>query len=194
MKPFIDTFADTTASDSGKTIPALSAWRQGYIVTVFIIGNMLGAFSSNLLADRYGRRSSLSIASLVFLIGGVLQCTAFSINQLFVGRFVAGVAIGTLCSIVPLFNSELAPPNIRGRLISFNQISMTGGIMVAFWVNYALMAYEYGWRYALAGTCLLALFFSLVFSFFLFGVTGLNADRSMYSGIHSPCRLLLDAS
>ena len=77
---------------------------------------------------------------------------------------------------MPLFNSELAPVEIRGRLITFNQIAMTGGIMVparattrdptpepptqtwafqvAFWVNYALQHYEYGWRYALAGQCI----------------------------------------
>jgi len=46
---------------------------------------------------------------------------------------------------------------VRGRLITFNQISMTGGIMVAFWVNYALQEYQYGWRYALAGQCVPAL-------------------------------------
>ena len=58
---------------------------------------------------------------------------------------------------VPLFNSELAPAEIRGRLISFNQIAMTGGILVAFWINFALQDYENGWRYALAGQCVPAL-------------------------------------
>ena len=77
------------APQAGKVVPALSDWRQGFIVTVFIGGNFLGALSSNFFADRYGRRSCLSIAALIFLVGGVLQCTAFEINQLFAGRCVA---------------------------------------------------------------------------------------------------------
>jgi len=76
---------------------------------------------------------------------------------LYAGRVVAGLAIGVLCATVPLFNSELAPAEIRGRLISFNQIAMTGGILVAFWINFALQDYENGWRYALAGQCVPAL-------------------------------------
>ena len=82
-----------------------------------------------------------------------MQTFATVLNIFLAGRFFAGLAVGLLCMVVPLLNSELAPRAWRGTLISFNQIAMTSGILVAFWVNYALQNFHNGWRYALGGQC-----------------------------------------
>ena len=160
------------ALDSFKSAFHIDDWNnhlleQGLIVSTFVIGNLIGAglFASR-LADTCGRKRTLVGASFVFVCASTLQIFACNLLMLYVGRTICGLAIGVLTMIVPLFISELAPKNIRGRLISFNQISMTGGILVAFWTAYALKDMSNGWRWAFAGQIFPALII-LIFSPFL---------------------------
>lgn len=71
---------------------------------------------------------------------------------------MSGLAVGVSSTLVPLYNSELAPKEIRGRLITFNQIAMTFGIAVSFWVDYSLTSTHHGWRYAIGGQIIPAVF------------------------------------
>lgn len=73
---------------------------------------------------------------MVFLVGSIIQAAAVNIPMIFIGRFIAGVAIGQLSMVVPLYLSELAPPNLRGSLVALQQLGITVGIMVAFWLDY----------------------------------------------------------
>lgn len=72
------------------------------------------------------------------VISGVLviQAAAVNIPIIFIGRFIAGLAIGQLSMVVPLYFGELAPPNIKGSLIALQQLGITVGIIVAFWLDY----------------------------------------------------------
>lgn len=97
---------------------------------------MFGAFVNGPVADRFSRRWSLLIANIVFLTGSIIQCSAQNVPMIFVGRFIAGISIGMLSMVVPLYLSELAPPNIRGGLVALQQLGITVGIMVAFWLDY----------------------------------------------------------
>lgn len=83
------------------------------MVAVLTLGAMFGALANGPISDRYSRRWSLLMANIVFLIGSVIQAAAVNIAMIFVGRFFAGLAIGMLSMVVPLYLSELAPPNIR---------------------------------------------------------------------------------
>ncbi len=71
----------------------------------------------------------------MFNVGAAVQTAATSYDMMIAGRFVAGLGVGTLSMAVPLYLSELAPKEIRGRLISLQQLMITIGIMVAFWVG-----------------------------------------------------------
>eukprot|EP00051_Salpingoeca_urceolata_P002467 m.50522 g.50522 ORF g.50522 m.50522 type:complete len:484 (-) comp12157_c0_seq1:211-1662(-) len=133
-------------------------WQKGFIVTSFIVGCAVGAFSSGMLGDRLGRRWSIATSCIVFCCGGIVQSLAKTFPEIYAGRFVAGAAVGVTSALVPLYNSEIAPPAIRGRLITFNQIAMTGGIMIAFWIGYALQNKKDGWRIAIALQCVPAVF------------------------------------
>jgi SP family galactose:H+ symporter-like MFS transporter len=126
---------------------------QGMIVTAFVIGCCVGGSSSSFLAEKWGRRTALAVSSLVFVVGGLLQVCCTTLPQLYAARVVSGVAVGISSAITPFFNSELAPADRRGMLVTLNQIFMTGGIMVAFWVNYALQDLAAGWRIAIALQC-----------------------------------------
>ena len=151
------------AFDSFKNEFGIKDWHhhlleQGFIISSFVVGNMIGAgVFASWFADTFGRKRTLVGSCLWFVASSSLQIFATSLPTLYAGRFLCGLAIGVLTMVVPLFNSELAPKEIRGRLISFNQIAMTGGIAIAFWTGYALQNIDNGWRYALAGQTIPAL-------------------------------------
>ncbi|QDS67451.1 hypothetical protein FKW77_000590 [Venturia effusa] len=109
---------------------------QGWMVSVLTLGCVFGAFANGPIADRYSRRWSILLANVIFLTGSIIQCAAVNVPMIFVGRFVAGVSIGQLSMVVPLYISELAPPNLRGGLVALQQLGITVGIMVAFWLDY----------------------------------------------------------
>jgi MFS family permease len=110
------------------------------MVAILTLGAMFGAFVNGPIADRISRRWDLLLANGVFLVGSIIQCSAVNIPMIFIGRFIAGLAIGQLSMVVPLYLGELAPPNIRGSLVALQQLGITVGIMIAFWyVRFILM-------------------------------------------------------
>lgn len=125
------------------------------------LGAMVGAFVNGPISDALSRRWSILFANIVFLTGSAIQCAAQDIAMLFVGRLVFGCAVGMLAMVVPLYLSELAPPNIRGALVALQQLSITVGIMVSFWINYGTQFIggtgvgqsEAAWRTPLALQC-----------------------------------------
>jgi MFS family permease len=74
--------------------------------------------------DHLGRRRSILAGCLVFFIGGALQTSAKAIGWMFAGRFLAGLGIGMLAMLAPLYQSEIAHPSVRGRLTSMQQLFM----------------------------------------------------------------------
>jgi sugar porter (SP) family MFS transporter len=111
--------------------------KEGSIVSSFLAGCFFGAIASGYLSDKVGRKYSVLIGSAVFVVGGILQATSTTFAQLYVGRIVAGIAVGELSMIVPLYQSEISPKEIRGRLVSLQQWSITIGIAISFWIDYA---------------------------------------------------------
>ncbi|CAG8495717.1 10057_t:CDS:10, partial [Scutellospora calospora] len=111
--------------------------KEGSIVSSFLAGCFVGALASGYSADRLGRRFSILGGSLVFIVGSILQATSTTFAQLYVGRIVSGLSIGVLSMMVPLYQSEISPKEIRGRLVSLQQFTITIGIAVSFWIDYA---------------------------------------------------------
>ena len=88
-------------------------WKTAAVVSTFVVGNLLGAMGSTFLANWIGRRFTLAVGSLIFLVGGVAQTFAFNFYVLLAGRVVAGYGIGLLTMVVPLLISEYAPRKWR---------------------------------------------------------------------------------
>lgn len=153
-----------TNCSQGKQFPTLAhdATLQGWMVAVLTLGAMFGALINGPLADRLSRRWDLLLANIIFLIGSIIQCSAVNVAMIFIGRFIAGLAIGQLSMVVPLYLSELAPPNIRGSLVALQQLGITVGIMIAFWLDYGTQHIggtgdsqsPIAWRLPLALQCL----------------------------------------
>ena len=86
---------------------ANDATLQGWMVAVLTLRAIFEALINGPLADRLSRRWGLFLAKIVFLIGSIVQCSAVNIAMIFVGRFIAGLAIGQLSMVVPLYLSSL---------------------------------------------------------------------------------------
>lgn len=100
---------------------------QGGITASMSGGSLVGALIAGTLADRFGRRGALKIASIVFVIGAVLQASAQNVAHLIVGRVVSGLSIGVTSSQSCVYLAELAPSNIRGRIVGIQQWSIEWG-------------------------------------------------------------------
>ncbi|WP_266075248.1 sugar porter family MFS transporter [Haladaptatus caseinilyticus] len=126
----------------------LSPAMQEVVVSATLVGAILGAAVGGRLADRLGRRRLMITGAGVFFVGSLLMGLAPNVPWLVAGRFVVGVAIGVASMAGPLYISEIAPPKIRGSLVSLNQLAVTTGILLAYLVNYAF-AGPGGWRWML---------------------------------------------
>ncbi|ORY94510.1 and other transporter-domain-containing protein [Syncephalastrum racemosum] len=138
------------------------------LVSTLMAGAFFGALASGPLADIAGRRGLMALGTLIFGLGGILQTGASAISHVYAGRAVTGVSIGFLSMVVPLYQSEIAPKNYRGRLISIQQFSITLGICVANWINFGTMtiANSSSWRLPL-GLPLIPAFVYLIGTLFL---------------------------
>jgi sugar porter (SP) family MFS transporter len=123
----------------------LSSFLQGAVVSGLLLGAMLGAVAAGRMADSLGRRPTIMIAALTFVVGIVLVLVSPDVWVLIAGRFVIGLGIGVVSMTVPLYISEVAPPSHRGALVSINQLMIVTGILVAFLVDYTF-AGAANWR------------------------------------------------
>lgn len=76
------------------------------------------------------------IACVVFTVGVIVQALLRDQNYILAGRFVTGIGVGAFSMLVPLYNAELAPPEVRGALVALQQLAITFGIMVSYWIGY----------------------------------------------------------
>lgn len=114
MPDFIERFGIQNADGSF----TLSSSRQSIITSLLSAGTIVGAIAQAFTSDRFGRRGSILIWSFIFTVGTVVQTgTVRSLAQIVIGRFIAGLGVGALSAIVPLYNGETAPKALRGMLI-----------------------------------------------------------------------------
>lgn len=102
--------------------------KQGGITASMSAGSLVGALFAGTLADRMGRRGALQVASLVFVVGAVLQASAQNVGHLIVGRIISGLSIGVTSSQSCVYLAELAPSSIRGRIVGIQQWSIDWGM------------------------------------------------------------------
>lgn len=88
-------------------------------------GSLLGALFSTVLSDKYGRRDSMSVGCVIFVVGSILMAAVQNLAMLIIARIVNGFAVGILTSQGPLLLAELALPNVRGRMITIQQWNIT---------------------------------------------------------------------
>lgn len=115
-----------------------SASDQGLAMTIALIGCMVGAMTVGWLADRIGRKKLLSISAVIFLASAFATGAVHSFGEFLVARFFGGVGIGLASGLSPMYIAEIAPPAIRGRMVSLNQMMIVIGILAAQIVNWLI--------------------------------------------------------
>jgi len=99
-------------------------------------GSFAGSIAAGWISDRLGRRDALKIASLVWIVGAMVQCSAQNVTHLVAGRVVSGLAVGVTSSQTPVYLSELAPARIRGRVVGIQQWAIEWGILIMYLIAY----------------------------------------------------------
>jgi sugar porter (SP) family MFS transporter len=126
----------------------LGGFEQGMVVSAVPVGAIFGAAIAGQAADRLGRRRTIVSSAVVFIIGALISAAAPGLAVLVLARVLLGVAVGLASANAPVYISEVAPPEERGRLVSYFQLSVTVGILVAYLVGLAFAGID-GWRWML---------------------------------------------
>ena len=122
----------------------------GFAVGCVIFGAMAGNLLAGPMAERFGRKSVLIVVAALFTISASWSALATGYVEFITARIIGGIGIGGAILIAPIYIAEIAPPKLRGSLVSFNQLNIVIGISVAYFSNYFLVNIEgESWRWML---------------------------------------------
>lgn len=128
----------------------MTEWMLGFAVGCVVFGAMAGNLLAGPMADRFGRKNILIIVAALFTISATWSALATGYTEFIIARIIGGVGIGGAILIAPIYIAEIAPPKLRGSLVSFNQLNIVIGISVAYFSNYFLVNIEgESWRWML---------------------------------------------
>nr|OQO28289.1 hypothetical protein B0A51_03908 [Rachicladosporium sp. CCFEE 5018] len=118
---------------------ATNPTRVGFLTSILELGAWFGTIYSGFLAEIYSRKYAILFSTGTFILGVVIQTTSVTSaasNSILAGRFITGMGVGSLSMIVPMYNAECAPPEVRGAMVGLQQLAITTGIMISFWIDY----------------------------------------------------------
>ncbi|KAJ5490872.1 High-affinity fructose transporter ght6 [Penicillium diatomitis] len=166
MKNFLQRFGEPNANGTYY----FTNVRSGLIVALLSIGTLMGALVAGFVADRIGRKWSISLWSAIVCVGVTVQISSpvGKWYQVALGRWVAGLGVGGLSLLVPMYQAESGPRHIRGALISTYQLFITLGIFVANCINFGTekKTSTASWRIPMGITYLWALILGIGMAFF----------------------------
>ncbi|MGE0089517.1 MAG: sugar porter family MFS transporter [Bacteroidales bacterium] len=151
----------------------LSKIQLGWAVACLTLTATLTMFVAGPISDRIGRKKILTYAAILYALSAITSAMATEFWFFIIARMVGGIGVGISLIIAPMYIAEISPPNIRGRLVSFNQLNIVIGISVAFFSNFIILKLtnsesswvktlqidSQAWRYMLGVEFLPALFY-----------------------------------
>jgi sugar porter (SP) family MFS transporter len=164
-----DTAVIAGTTHSLRQIFSLSPGALGFTVSIALWGTVVGSLSAGVIGQRLGGRDALRIMAVLYVVSSFGCAFAWSWPALVVFRFIGGLGIGGSSVLAPVYIAELAPANLRGRLVGMFQINVVVGILLAYFSNYCVAEFGLGdleWRWQLGIGAAPALLFLLM----LFGI------------------------
>ena len=132
---------------------ALNEFELGWAVTSMAVASTVSIFISGPLADRFGRRTVLRLATCVFAVSALLAALSENFATLIVARLLSGFGVGAVLITAPMYIAEISPSAWRGRMVSFNQLFIVLGTLTAFVSNYFIVRFggaaDWNWRWML---------------------------------------------
>ncbi|KAK9341965.1 hypothetical protein V1522DRAFT_461133 [Lipomyces starkeyi] len=110
--------------------------QQGVITSAIACGSFVGSISSSFLAARLSRKLAIQLGAIVWCIGACLQSAAYGVVMLIIGPAIAGLCIGITSTVVPIYQSEIAPQKIRGQVVSLQNCALGFGLLVQYFIQY----------------------------------------------------------
>nr|WP_320037902.1 sugar porter family MFS transporter [uncultured Bacteroides sp.] len=127
-KPFYEVYFNIVDSPS----------MQGWAMSVALLGCLIGATLAGMMADKYGRKKLLIASALIFLVSSYGTGAAMSFTVFLIARFFGGIGIGIASNLSPMYIAEIAPYQVRGKLVSLNQLTIVLGILGAQIANWLI--------------------------------------------------------
>lgn len=145
----------------------LSDITHGTAIAMALYGTIIGAITGSIPANKIGRKKTLLWIGIIFLISSVGAAVANDVYVFMAFRFLGGLAIGASSVVAPIYISEIAPPQYRGRMGIAFQLNIVAGILFAYVSNYLLQGVggENDWRYMLGVVAVPSLLFSVFMMF-----------------------------
>ncbi len=145
----------------------LNDWMHGTAIAMALYGTIIGAAGGGIPANKFGRKKTLILIGIVFLVSALGSALANDVYTFMAFRFLGGLSIGASSVVAPVYISEIAPPQHRGKMGIAFQINVVSGILLAYLVNYLLQGVggENDWRYMLGLIAIPSLIFSVMMFF-----------------------------
>ncbi|KXT16686.1 hypothetical protein AC579_5259 [Pseudocercospora musae] len=109
------------------------------LTSIYSAGGFFGALFMYPALELLGRKKTLIIADIIFIVGAVLTVGPVHLGSMYAGRLLTGLGVGAIAAVCPIYVSEISPPAIRGRLTGFFESFYQIGAVVGFWINYGLV-------------------------------------------------------
>ncbi|KAL1410519.1 hypothetical protein Q8F55_004532 [Vanrija albida] len=110
---------------------------KGMLTAILELGAFLSSLMAGPISDRISRKHSITLWTVIFIAGVIVQTAAtYNVGMIYAGRWFAGMGVGGLSTVVPMYNAELAPAAIRGTLVGLQQVAICFGIMISYWIAY----------------------------------------------------------
>jgi sugar porter (SP) family MFS transporter len=158
-----DTVVISGAEQTIQELWDLSPVLHGLAMSMALWGTVIGSLIGSWPTDRFGRKKTLLWIGILYLVSAVWSAMATDVHSFMVARFIGGLGVGISTVAAPLFISEIAPAEKRGRLAGMFQFNIVFGILVAFASNAALGSIgDDAWRWMLGVEAIPALVYSLL--------------------------------
>ncbi len=141
----------------------LTKLELGWSVASLTLAATAAMLFAGPLSDRFGRRAVLRVAAILYALSALASAFAPSFLLLVIARMIGGFGVGASLILAPMYIAEISPPNLRGRMVSINQLNIVIGISLAFFTNYLILRFgksdatwvaalgidKYNWRWML---------------------------------------------
>lgn len=166
-----DTAVISGTTDALTAVFGLSSASLGFTVASALIGTILGAFSIGGPADKYGRKNSLKVIALMYVVASLGTALAWNWYSFLIFRFIGGIAVGASSVVAPMYIAEIVPSAYRGRMVALAQFNIVFGILLAFFSNLLVSYFVQGdtqWRWMLGVMALPSAIFFVLLNFIPF--------------------------
>jgi sugar porter (SP) family MFS transporter len=161
----LDTAVISGAEQNIQKLWNLNSWQHGLAVAMALYGTVIGAAFGGIPADKLGRKKTLLAIGILFFFSAIGSAVANDVNTFMLFRFIGGLSIGASSVVAPVYISEIAPAQYRGRMVISFQLNIVFGILIAYVSNYLLKGGENDWRWMLGIVAFPSLIFSVLMLF-----------------------------